>query len=121
MVAKAMELSWVSVDNLKEAVKFYTEVLGLKLMELNEQYGWAELQAPNGGMRLGLGQKNEEYGMHVGNAIVTFTVDNLEKAMERIEKTGARCLGPIQEVPGEVRMQMFIYQGNHFQFCQMLK
>src|ERR1700687_1468212 len=121
MVAKAMELSWVVVDDLKEAIQFYTEVLGLKLMEFNEHYGWAELQGKDGGARLGIGKKHEDFELNVGaNAVVTFTVDNIETAIGSLQK-GARCVGPIQEIPGQVKMQMFEYQGNHFQLCEMIK
>ena len=55
------------------------------------------------------------------NAVVTFTVDNLDKAKKEMVKKGAKCEGDIIEIPGHVKMQMVIdSDGNRFQMCEML-
>ncbi len=41
-------LSWIVVKDFKEAVKFYTETVGLTLKSQNPEYGWAELSGPEG-------------------------------------------------------------------------
>lgn len=123
MQVEQLGLSWIVVKNLKEAVKFYTEVVGLQLDVLEEQMGWAELHGKNGGGRLGIAQMSG-HGEPIApgqNAIVTFTVSHLEKALEEMKKKGAKLLGDIQEIPGHVKLQTVQDKdGNHFQMCQLL-
>jgi len=123
MQVKTMGLSWIVVNDLKEAVKFYTEVVGLKLMEMHEQFGWAELEGHEGGARLGLAQMGPKSEIAAGqNACVTFTVDNIEKAVASVMEQGAKCLGSIQEVPGHVKMQTAADKdGNLFQLVELLR
>jgi predicted enzyme related to lactoylglutathione lyase len=120
MQAQSMELAWIVVNDLKQAVKFYTEIVGLELMEFNEQYGWAELQGKQGGAKLGIAQASEE--IKAGqNAHVTFTVANIAQATENAVKKGAKPVGPMQEVPGHVKLQTFVDQdGNHLQLVEKL-
>lgn len=113
---------WIVVKDLKQAVKFYIDTVGLKLMEQHEEFGWAELQGHEEGARLGLAQANMENNIKPGqNAVVTFTVENLEKAIDDLKKKGCKCLGDVQEVPGHVKLQLAIdNDGNHFQLVQLL-
>jgi predicted enzyme related to lactoylglutathione lyase len=122
MQIKSIEMAWMNVKNLKQAISFYTEVIGLKLMELDEQYGWAELQGHEGGARLGLAQiPNEGDLQSEKNAIVTMTVENLEKACAKLKQKGGNCVGPVQEVEGHVKLQMIQDKdGNRFQLVQKL-
>lgn len=123
MKVKGMFLSWIVVADINAAVKFYTEVVGLELKELNTEYGWAELSGPEG-FRLGIAQACPEHEeIKPGtNAVVTVSVDNLDEAMEHLVKKGARLVGEVWEVPGEVRMQTFLdTDGNTLQACEMLK
>lgn len=123
MHVKSMQLCWISVKNLSQAIKYYTEVVGLKLMVSNEEFGWAELQGADGGARVGLAESNE--GRDIvkpgQNAVLTFTVDDLEKTKGEMLKKGAHLIGNLEEVPGHVKLQLFKDQdGNHFQVVQML-
>ena len=122
MQVKEIGLSWIVVKDFKAAVKYYTDVVGLKLMEINEQYGWAELEGFEGGSRLGIAQENSEDPAKAGqNAVMTFTVGNIQKAKEEMIKKGAKCEGDIIEVPGHVKMQtMTDLDGNCFQICEMV-
>ena len=122
MRIKSIGLAWIVVKDLKKAIKFYTETVGLKLMEEHESYGWAELQGHEEGARLGIAQLNSEEAIQPGsNAVVTFTVENIEEAMSDLKKNGAKFLGAIQEVPGHVKMQSVVdSDGNHFQIVQKL-
>jgi len=122
MTVKNMGLSWIVVNDLKSAIAFYTEVVGLKLMEVHEQYGWAELEGHEGGMRLGIAQYCEEAGMKAGqNAVVTLTVADLAKAKADMQKKGVKCIGDVQEVPGHVKMQTIVdADGNQFQIVELM-
>ncbi len=116
-----MELAWIVVDDLKKAVQFYTETVGLKLMTLEENFGWAELEGQEGGARLGIAQASAECKAGQ-NAYVTFTVENIEHAHAHAIKNGAQAIGPLQEIPGHVKLQTYADQdGNHFQLAQMLE
>lgn len=116
----SMDLAWIVVDDFKAAVKYYTEVVGLKLMELNEAMGWAELQGENGA-RIGIGKKHEMSNILPGqNAILTFTVSDLDQTKAQMVQKGAQCVGDIVEIPGHVRMQLVKdLDGNQFQIVQM--
>jgi predicted enzyme related to lactoylglutathione lyase len=122
MVVKEIGLSWIVVKNVKAAVKYYTEIVGLKLMEFNEEYGWAELEGHEGGCRLGIAQENPQEKVSAGqNAVVTFTVGNLDKSKGEMAKKGAKFEGEVLEIPGHVKMQTVIdSDGNRFQICEVL-
>ena len=122
MHVKSMDLSWIVVTDIAQAIKFYTETVGLKLLVKDENFGWAELQGHQGGCRLGIAQYNAEEGLKPGqNAYVTFSVESLEKALQSMVAKGAKTIGAVQEVPGHVKMQMVVdSDGNHFQMVEML-
>ena len=115
-------LCWIVVDDIKKAVKFYTEVVGLKLVEFHEEFKWAELEGHQGGARFGIGEATAECCTKSGsNAIPTFTVDNLDDTLAILKQKSAHCKGDIVEVPGHVRMQTVVDDyGNEFQFVQVL-
>ncbi len=115
-------LSWIVVKDIKSAVQYYTEIVGLKLMELNEDYGWAELQGSDGGAILGIAQENDHEKIKAGsNAVVTFTVDNLDETKASMLEKGAQMEGDVLEVPNHVKMQTMIDRdGNRFQICEVL-
>ncbi len=122
MAVKEIGLSWIVVKNVKAAVRYYTEVVGLKLMEFNEQYGWAELEGHEGGCRLGIAQETPQEVIKAGqNAVITFTVANLEKKKSEMVQKGAKCEGDVLVIPGHVKMQtLFDSDGNRFQICELL-
>jgi predicted enzyme related to lactoylglutathione lyase len=121
MSTLSMDLAWIVVNDFKAAVKFYTEVVGLQLMECHDQWGWAELQG-QGGARLGIATKCEGSQIDPGqNAVLTFTVKNLDQAKAEMAQKGAVFVGEIQEVPDHVRMQLLKdADGNQFQIVQVL-
>lgn len=122
MPAKSIDLIWIVVQDLKKSIKFYTEIVGLELLEIEEEYGWAELGGKEGGIRLGIAQQSEHEQIKPGqNAVPTITVDNLEKAMADFIEKGAKLIGNICEVPGNVKMQMVVDPDkNHFQLVEIL-
>lgn len=121
MTIKSIDLAWISVNDFDKAIQFYTEVVGLKLVEKNDQWSWAELQGEDGA-RLGIGKSCAESGNIAGNnAVVCFNVENLDQSKAEMEKKGATCVGDVCEVPGHVRMQLFKdVDGNLFHVVQKL-
>lgn len=119
---KEIQLSWIVVTDLKAAIKFYEDVVGLKLTQNSEEFGWAEMSGQEGGALLGIAQSNAEEEVKPGqNAIVTFTVENIDIAKADMAKKGAQFIGNIIEIPGHVKMQTFNDKdGNRFQIVEML-
>jgi predicted enzyme related to lactoylglutathione lyase len=122
MVIKSTELSWLVVTNLKQAVEFYTKTLGLKLLNMTEEHGWAELQGKEGGSTIGLCQTSDRSPIKPGfNAVMTFTVDNMDLAIKELQSKGLKLVGPVIEVEGHVKMQDFFdLDNNRFQLVQNL-
>ncbi len=114
-------LSWIVVKDLKEAIKFYTEVVGLTLLEQVPEYGWAELSGPEG-CRLGIAQESDEEQVKAGsNAVIAITVDDVDEACSFYKEKGAKLVGEIIEIPGHVKLQTFAdADGNMMQIAQKL-
>ncbi len=77
----------VMVSNLDNAVKFYTEILGLKLLFLAKD-NWATISAP--GLTIGL-HPASEHGPKPGNSeslSIGLGVEDLAKSMEELKKRG---------------------------------
>lgn len=125
MRTQSINMVWIVVKDFKQAVKFYSETVGLKVVDMNEEWGWAELEGHEGqGMRLGIAQQNAECPDPVqpgNNYVVTFTVENLDQANKDLVKKGVKLVGEVHEVPGHVRMQgAKDADGNFFQVVQVL-
>lgn len=123
MVAKRSDLAWITVSDINKAKKFFTEVVGLQVRTDTAEYGWLELVAKDGGSALGIGQSNpNESTVKAGdNAIVTFTVDDIDQAKSEFEQKNVTLIGDIVEVPGHVKMLFFTdFDGNKFQIVQIL-
>lgn len=120
---KSLELAWIVVSDLEKAKKFFTDSVGLKVCECNDEYGWMELAGHEGGARLGVAQSGPMNPISAGeNAVVTFTVDNIESSVTDLAKKGVRLIGSILEVPDEVKMQLFVdADGNKYQLVEKLK
>ncbi len=122
MVIKSSELCWLVVADLKKAVEFYTKTLGLKLLSMAEEFGWAELQGKDGGAMIGLCQACAEMPLKAGsNAVMTFSVNDMDQARKELQAKGLRLVGDVIEVPGHVKMQDFVdLDNNRFQLVQTL-
>ena len=122
MKPQGIHLVWITVADIKKAIKFYTEVLGFTLSEFHEQYNWAELTAPSGAM-LGIGQASPECGDFAPgmNSIPTISVGDIEAARKELLANNTKLVGEIQEIPEQVKLQTFTDEdGNTFQLCQLL-
>lgn len=128
MSIEGIQLTWVVVKNLENAIKFYTESLGFTLKEHVPEFGWAELEGTTGS-RLGLAQEqdtpNEWDGTHFkagSNGVVAITVKDIDAVSRDYVKKGVRLLGKVMEVPGEVKLQTFQDpDGNVFQLAEVLR
>lgn len=124
MRTRSFDLAWITVNDLKKAVDFYVNVLGLKVMEISEEYGWAELKGREGGARIGIAQKqpsSEPFAQPGQNAIMAITVENLDQSVKTLIEKGAKLVGKAEEIPGHVRIQTLVdLDGNHLQFVQVL-
>jgi len=122
MKAEGIHLSWIVVKDVEKALKFYTEIVGLELLEFNKEFGWAELKGKNG-CTLGIAQENLEHNEMAGkNAVVSITVADLAKAIDHFKKKGVKLIGDVLEIPNHVKMQTFQdVDGNTFQIVECLE
>lgn len=122
MKVNGIHLTWIVVSNLDEAIKYYSEVVGLTVKTIDKQYGWAELAGPHGST-LGLAQENKEMNQTAGtNAVVTVVVANIQEARDELQKNGTRLLGEIMTIPEEVKLQSFLDKdGNHLQLVELIR
>lgn len=119
MKVQGIKLGWIVVKDLSKAIDFYTNVVGLTLKERVDEFGWAELQGPEGCI-LGIAQENDE--MKAGsNAVMAISVADMDEAIAHYKAKGASLQGDIIEIPGNVKMQNFVdADGNLFQLVQEL-
>lgn len=128
MKVKTMGLAWIPVNDFKKAVRFYTEVIGLKILEINEEWGWAELAGHEGGSRIGISQYQKETSENGAcpvkpgqNAILSFDVANLEQAISELQTKQIKLIGAIEVIPNHVKMQLVEdLDGNVFHLVEML-
>jgi predicted enzyme related to lactoylglutathione lyase len=117
---KSIGLSWILVDDLQESVRFYSEIVGLKIMHFDEASGWAELSGSEDGRRFGIGQKSYYEEIHPGkNAIISLPVEDISKVKADLMKKGVKMLGDIIDYDG-LKLQTFIdLDDNCFQLIQL--
>lgn len=121
MKNQGIQLSWIVVKDLKSAIKFYTETVGLSVQEECPEFGWAELTGPSGCI-LGIAEESKEENVKAGsNAIMTISVENLETACAFFKKKGVHLIGDVLEIPECVKMQTFKdADGNTMQLVEKL-
>lgn len=119
---KSSDLSWIVVSDIKKARKFFTEVIGLKESSFNDDFGWIELQGSEGGAYIGVAQEGAEKEMQLGKgAVITLTVDNIEKTRKEFQKKKVKLIGDLVDVPGYAKMQLFSdLDGNMFQLIEII-
>ena len=140
MAIKGINLIWIIVSDIEKSEKFFTQTLGLKVKSSSKEHGWLELIGNEGGTILGVGQahaKNccgdeekcspQEEGCCGGkqgpgdNAIVTLDTDDIVQTKKDLEAKKVEFISEIEEVPGHVKLAMFVDpDGNLFQIVQKL-
>lgn len=114
-------LSWVQVEDLEKAKKFYGETLGLQ--KSFEMQGWAEYSHAKGAASIGLNPSPHNPGAAgvLGGAVIVLGVDDLGQAQKELSGRGVKFEGKVEEVPGVVRIATFRDPfGNRLQLCQSL-
>jgi catechol 2,3-dioxygenase-like lactoylglutathione lyase family enzyme len=96
---------YYSVTDAKRAIQFYTEALGMKLLDESEH--WIALNCH--GIRIGLHPEDGEiahvprnsHGAQAG-ATLTLKSDNIPEDKKRIESFGVKILGEADEAWGHM-------------------
>jgi catechol 2,3-dioxygenase-like lactoylglutathione lyase family enzyme len=112
----------IYVSDMERAVTFYTETLGLKLLE-REDDDWASIDAGDG-LVLGLQPTagNGERAGGSGSMSIGFNViEPLEEVVAKLEDRGVRFRGPIQSQPeAPIRLAFFgDPDGNALYLCEL--
>lgn len=85
MLSKSFVMATIPAENLARAVKFYQEVLGLKLIESPE--GSATFEA-GGGSIIFIYQRARTKAEHTA---LTFLVKNVEGTVKQLAAKGVKC------------------------------
>jgi predicted enzyme related to lactoylglutathione lyase len=91
---KGVAAVWLPVDDMKRAVAFYSDTLGLDVQERDDD--WSEVDA--NGLKIGLNGTEEPNGD--GGAAIAFQPGgSLEDEVERLESEGVEFPDGISEHP----------------------
>ncbi len=109
----------LSVTSLDRSIPWYENVLGMTLMYRMDEIAWCELTSSVARVSVGLSQVESAGGP--GGATLTFGVTDLDAAKAVLDAAGVRQDGPINEIPGMVRLLTFYDpDGNALMFYQDL-
>jgi predicted enzyme related to lactoylglutathione lyase len=110
------------VTDLGRALGWYTDVLGFSVIHHVPANGWAELQSPVAGVRVGLTEV-ESMPEPGGGAVLTFNVRDVDAARAELETRGAvRFDGETCTIPGWVRLAtLYDPDGNVLMLAQSLR
>lgn len=118
MIVKKIGLSSITVADAKKSLQFFTETLGLRVVESSPEYNWYEFAGKEDGVALGMGQCYGEAKAGM-NAIVSLVVDDIENVISELKSKNVRFLGDIMEVPGGMKLILFCdLDGNLFYLVQ---
>lgn len=95
----------LGVSDLDRSIAWYSRHLGCKLLYKAEEIGWCELQTAVARVNIGLSENDEPGGK--GGATLTFGVSDIDAAAAELIATDVRHDGPIQDIPGLVRLFTF--------------
>lgn len=122
MAIKKIELAWITVSDFNKSKDFFKNTLNLNMHEYHDLFGWAEFKGPDGGCLLGMAKScdNDPCNLKPGaNAIVTFTVDNLDQTMAELKSKGVEFVGDVLVIPNGPKMIYFKdLDGNVFQLVE---
>lgn len=135
---KAVGLSFLTVKDVARTKQFFITSFGFEIFDEKKEFGWCELKlkgAPYAS--LGLCQSQQE-ALHINdtnindpminwknkpgqNAVITFVVENIEGARERVKSQGLVCT-EITELPGAFKMFTFFdFDDNKLELYQFIK
>jgi catechol 2,3-dioxygenase-like lactoylglutathione lyase family enzyme len=110
----------LAVTDLDRSIDWYRTVLGFDLLYREESLAWCELSSPVARVNVGLSERQETGG--AGGATLTFGVEDVDQAKAALDAAGVRQDGPIQDIPGMVRLLTFYDpDGNALMFYEDLQ
>ena len=95
----------LEVSSLDKSIAWYSENLGFELEYRMDEIGWCEMKSPVAKVNVGLSENDDPGGK--GGATLTFGVDDIEAAETELKAKNIRTDGPIQEIPGMVKLLTF--------------
>ncbi|WP_137862642.1 MULTISPECIES: VOC family protein [unclassified Sphingomonas] len=109
----------INVSDLDAGIAWYRDTLGMELLYRVDEIAWCEFESPVARVSVGLAQV--ERVVQGGGATLTFGVVDLDAAKAVLDAAGVRQDGPVQEIPGMVRLLTFYDpDGNALMFAQDL-
>ena len=104
---------WVPVTDMKRAVAFYRDALGLTIQEQGDD--WSEIDAH--GLMIGLNARESAGSHDGGGAVITFQPDGtIDDEVTRLTNAGVDFTGPISEHPWGRIAPFKDSEGNDLQF-----
>src|SRR6218665_1642761 len=95
----------MGVTDLGRSIAWYQDVLGFTLLYRMEEIAWCELSTGVERVNVGLGVRETAGG--TGGATLTFGVTDIDAAKAALDAAGIPQDGPIQDIPGMVRLLTF--------------
>jgi len=108
-------LVWLGVSDLTKTCDFYAETLGLEMMHMDMQSGWAEFVHPNCQTRIAFVETDPDEIQPSGGASLVFDVPDLEECMKKLEKAGVPFLTGIISMNGHTFATFIDPDGNNLQ------
>lgn len=109
------------VANLDRALAWYRDVLEFEVIHHVPEMGWAELRTPVRNVRVGLTEV-ESLPPPGGGAVLTFGVENVDAAVERLAAHDVRFDGEACTIEGWVRLAtLYDPDGNTLMLYQDLE
>ena len=95
-MANGVATVWMPVDDMRRALKFYGETLGLSVK--SEGDDWSELDA--NGVMIGLNAREETHSGQAGGAVLTFQPDgDLYNEVVRLTEAGVEFVDDVSTHP----------------------
>ena len=93
-MAKSVATVWVPVEDMKRAVRFYSETLNFDVQETGDD--WSEIDAGN--LTIGLNAREETATHADGGAVITFTPEGgIDDEVARLTAAGVTFIGGISD------------------------
>jgi CreA protein len=109
----------LEVADLERSLQWYEQALGFEVVHRLESWGWAEMDTHLPGISIGIGQT--EKPSTDGGVVITFGVQDIDKARAHLESFGTRFDGETRQIEDEVRLATFYDpDGNTFMLAQRL-
>ncbi|MEM8695799.1 MAG: VOC family protein [Pseudomonadota bacterium] len=95
----------LGVSDLDRSIDWYVEMLGFTLLYRVDEIGWCELSTAVDNVAMGLSQVES---VSIGGGVTpTFGTRDIEAAKADLDSKDVEQDGPIQDVPGLVRLLTF--------------